>query len=281
MRAVSKLVSNPTFFETLEFRYLVQRIRSDEGVRNIIIERIVDDPPPDRELKILLQLWLSSAAAPVQLPRGEFLEGRDLTGMKFAMVDLSERSFRDANLTDTSFSQCNVARAKFEGARLVGTRFERLHDDALRGAQFGNFENFEYIYYGSRLIEDRDDMRKWAQEHTGIVQPGTDPCPTTLQLRELFGKYVYGNGSGRRDELPFNALTRGRVHRGAPTAADCVAACIRRGYLYAPNYRNRVRRASGDGYNQIVGLMQNWQLSSELRAALDELCPVRGCRHIP
>jgi hypothetical protein len=76
-----------------------------------------------------------------------------------------------------SFSQCALANAKFEGARLVGTRFERLHDDALRGAQFGKIENFEYIYSGSRLIEDRDIMRKWTREQTGMVEPGSDPCP--------------------------------------------------------------------------------------------------------
>jgi hypothetical protein len=282
VRAVSKLVSNPTFCETLAFRYLVQRIRSAERVRSMIIERIGRDPPPDRVLKILLQLWLSSGAATLQqLPRGEFLEGRDLSGMKFVMVDLSGRSFRGANLTDVSFNQCTLANAKFEGARLVGTRFERLHDDSLRGAQFGNIENFEYIYSGSRLIEERDTMRKWTREQTGMVEPGSDPCPTTLQLRELFGKYVHGDGSGRRDELPLNALTRGRTHRGAPTAADCVTACIKHGFLFAPNYRNRVRRASGDGYNEIVGFMHDWQFGAGLRATIDGLCPIRGCRHIP
>jgi hypothetical protein len=280
-RAVSKLVSNPTFCETLAFRYLAQEIRENNRVRSVIIDKIVRDPPPDRILKILLQLWLSSAPAPCRLPPGDFLEGRDLSGMKFAKVNLSERSFRRANLTDVSFTQCALTQAKFEGARLVGTRFERLDDDALRGAQFGNIENFEYIYSGSRLLEDRDAMRKWIREHTGILEPGSDPCPTTLQVRELFGKYVHDDGSGRRDELPFNALTRGRVHHGAPTSGDCVTACIKHGFLNIPNYRDRIRRASGDRYNDIVGFIQNWNLSVSLRAMMDELCPIRGCRHIP
>jgi Pentapeptide repeats (8 copies) len=282
VRTVSKLVSNPNFCETLAFRYLVQRIHSADEVRKKIIERIVRDPPPDRVLKILLQLWLSSAGPAVQqLPTGDFLEGRDLSGMKFVMVDLSGRSFRSANLTDVRFSQCALVGARFEGARLVGTRFERLHAYALRGAQFGNIENFEYIYAGTRLIEDREVMRRWTQEHTGIVEPGGDPCPTNLQVRELFGKYVYGDGSGRRDELPYNALTRGRTHRGAPTAADRISACIRHAFLHAPNYRSRVRRASGAGYNEIVGFMQNWQFGAGLRAMIDELCPIGGCNHIP
>jgi hypothetical protein len=110
VRTVSKLVSNPNFCETLAFRYLVQRIHSADEVRMKIIERIVRDPPPDRVLKILLQLWLSSAGPAVQqLPTGDFLEGRDLSGMKFVMVDLSGRSFRSANLTDVRFSQCALS----------------------------------------------------------------------------------------------------------------------------------------------------------------------------
>jgi hypothetical protein len=248
-KAVSKLGSNPTFCETLAFRYLVKHIRGDDGVRRVIIDKIVRDPPADKVLKILLQLWLSSASGSIHLPGGDFLEGRDLTGIQFAMVDLSARSLRRANLTDVSFSQCNLTQARFEGARLVGTRFERLHDDALRGAQFGNLQTFEYIYSGSRLIEDRDAMRKWTREKTRIIEPGSDPCPTTLQLRELFGKYVHDDGTGRRDELPFNALTRGRLHPGAPTAADCVTACIKHDFPNGPNHRNRVRRPHGAGYN--------------------------------
>jgi hypothetical protein len=124
-------------------------------------------------------------------------------------------------------------------------------------------------------------MRRWVREQTGLVEAGADPCPTALQLREWFGKYVHDDDTGRRDELPLNALTRGRVHPGAPMAADCVNACIRHEFLGALNYRNRVRRATGDAYNGIVEFVQEWQLSTELRAMIDELCPIRGCRHIP
>jgi Pentapeptide repeats (9 copies) len=281
VRAVSKLMNRPKFSDTLAFRYLVERTHENVQARAAILDKLVNDPPPDKQWRILLQLWLSSTPTPVRPPPGDFFEGRDLSGIKFANVHLSERSFRGANLTDVIFTECVLAQAKFEGARLVGTRFDRLDADALRAAQFGNIDNFEYIYSGSRLIEDRETMRRWMQERTGIIEPGADPCSTTLQLRELFGKYMHEDGSARRDELPYNALIRGRVHAGAPTSADCVAECIRHTFLNPPDYRNRVRRPSGDRYNELVRFMRDWNLSADLTTMLDKLCPVKGCGHIP
>ena len=281
LRSLDKLAGRPLLKDTLSFQYLVEVASRDTALRANLMGELCDEAPPDKLFRVLLQLWISSGLPPLMMPRRDILEGRDLSGIGFRGMDLMEVSFRGANLTDASFSECQMGGSKFEGAHLVGTVFGRLNSGALRGAQFGNFEHFQYIYWGTRRIEDRGDVKSWATEQTGIPEVRADPCPTTLQIRGLFGKFVRDDGVARRDELPRNALVRGRVYDGAATAEDCIECCIRRGYLRPPDYRERIKRATGESYNEIVRFMRVWSVNAGIKDVLDELCPIRGCKHLP
>jgi hypothetical protein len=188
---------------------------------------------------------LSSTTETTKLPTDLIVEGRDLSKLMFRRIDLSNRSIRHSDLTDTSFIDCKFIAAKLEGARLVGTRIEKLSPDAMRGAQFGNIEHFEYIYAESRYVDDRETMKAWMSDKTGIVEKREDPYSAALQVRTLFKKFIHEDGSGRRDQLPLHALSHGRVYKGAPTPIDCVAACTKGGFFTGPNYRNYVRRGTG------------------------------------
>jgi hypothetical protein len=281
LSAVRKLVGRPLLKDTLSFEYLVKETSSDNFLRQMIAKEILINSAPDRAFRVLLQLWLSSRVEREPMPNHGFLASRDLTGITFQNMDLSNVSFRNCNLTDASFIQCNLTEARFEGAHLVGTVFNQLDINGLRGAQFGNFQHFEYVYVGTRRIEEREEFRKWASQQTGIIEDRPDPCPTVLQIRGVLSKYVRADGSGRRGELPVRALISGRVYAGAPTIDDCISCCIKHQFLNAPNYRGRVRRANGDRYDEIVSHMKDWTIGAGLTAVLDELCPIRGCCHIP
>jgi hypothetical protein len=160
-------------------------------------------------------------------------------------------------------------------------QFDKLDSNALRGAQFGGIEHFEYIYAGPRLIDERDVMKIWMAERTGLVEMHADPCDTALQLRGIFKKFVHDDGVGRRDQLPLHALSRGTIYKGAPTPNDCVSACIKAGFIDAPNFRNYVRRVAGEPYDEVVEFIKNWALKPRLQTMLDEICPIKGCPHVP
>jgi hypothetical protein len=277
----TKLAGRPAYRDALSFKYLVQKLKGQPALRAKIMDEFIRNASVEKSLKVLLQLWLSSAVQFTTLPAAIVLEGRDLSGLSFLSIDASNVSFRHSNLTDTSFLECRFENAAFEGSRLVGTRFDKLDSNALRRAQFGGIEHFEYIYVGPRTIDDRDAMKAWLTEQTGLVESHGDPCGTALQLRGMFKKFVHDDGAGRRDQLPHLALSRGTIYKGAPTPSDCVSACIKAGFFEPPNFRNYVRRVAGEPYEEIVEFIKNWTLKPRLRTMIDEICPIKGCQHVP
>jgi Pentapeptide repeats (8 copies) len=279
LSVAKQLAKRPRLTEMLAFRYLVQGIGADRKVRDSI-QTILQNPPLEL-FKVLLQIWISSAVGRTAIPSGCTLEARNLSGMKFVGVDLSDLSMRGADLTDVCFQECVLRNCAFDGASLIGTRFEKLGNEALWGCQFGALEHFEYIYHNTRLIENRTQMRKWLLEHTGEAAEEADPCATAFQFRTVFRKFVHEDGSGRRDQLPRSALTKGKIYPGAPTAKDCVDACIRYDYLTSPNFRDYIKRAPGAQYDEVVEFVRDWRLSLRLKSMMDELCPLRNCPHVP
>jgi len=277
----AKLASKPAYKDALSFKYLVQKLKSQPALRTKIMDEFLRNVAPEKNLKVLLQLWLSSTVQFTKLPSAIVLEGRDLSGLSFLWIDASNISFRHSNLTDTSFRECRLENVGFEGAYFIGTRFDKLDPNSLRGSHFGGIEHFEYIYVNSRTIDDRDAMRAWMAEQTGFVERHADPCATALQLRGIFKKFVHDDGTGRRDQLPLHALLRGTIYKGAPTPSDCVSACEKAGFVEPPNFRNYVRRVAGEPYDEVVEFIKNSKVEPRLRAMLDEICPIKGCPHIP
>jgi hypothetical protein len=201
--------------------------------------------------------------------------------MRFMALDFSGLSFRNCDLTDVTFSNSNLANAHFQGARFAGTRFIDIPEGGLRGAQFGELEHFDYFFAGQRAIDERDKARDWLLEMTGTQQIVAEPCPTALQVRFLFQKFVRPDGTGRRNELTKNALLRGKKFTGAPSPEDCLLGALRCGYVTGPDYRDRFRRVTGLRYEEMVAFVKEWRLSETMQEYLDSYCPIRNCPHVP
>ena len=125
------------------------------------------------------------------------------------------------------------------------------------------------------------EFAQWAEEMTGDIKPILEPCPSAVQLRTLFLKYIRPDGSGRRDDLPTRALTRGKRQPGAPEPEDIIEACISAGYLQNNRSRDRIRRVPGDRYNNMVDYVKDWEISKGTRLMLDNLCTIEACDHVP
>ena len=270
----------PDLSDSMIARYLVSEISALPNAVVTLQQALATLHLPGKQFGnlLLLLLMLTPDRGAV---RGISLEGRDLSHVLFFDRDLRGTSFRNCDLTATVFRACDLRQAKFEGAVLNGTRFENLDQDALRGARFGDLEHFEYILVDKRRLDDYHEAVEWIATATGEARPIRGPCPTALQVTVLFQKYVRPDGTGRRDELPRRALLRGKRYPGAPPPEDCVQAGIKFGFLDEPDRRDRIRRTTGERYDQVVEFVKDRRLTSDVKQLLDSLCPLPGCDHLP
>ncbi len=281
-RVAGQLGDHSDFTESLIARYMALQIskRPDniQGIKNTL--RL--DPPSGRAFTNLLQLLLmASSARDVLSPLADVMDGHDLSQVCFDNRELEGFSFRNCNLSNTVFRACNLRHSRFEGARLSGTRFEKIKRGDLEGTQFGDLFHFEFVYIDKKRIEDRAVFVEWAREMTGEVEQIVEPCPSAIQLRTLFLKFVRPDGTGRRDDLPLRALIRGKRHPKAPDPEDFVKACVSFGYLQDTRWHERVRRVPGDRYNEMVHFVKDWKLTKNLSEMLDILCDREMCEHVP
>jgi len=288
-----RLINNPArvahvlsaridFAESLIGRYIASQVLQQPGGIEAIVRSLTNEALPERDFAVLLQLLLMATPVQDALKRHRInVEGRDLSQVKFIERDLSGYSFRGCDLSGTVFEGCNLQNARFEGACLSGTRFARLSEESLEEALFGNLERFDFVYVGQRRIDEFSKFAEWIQKVTGEAAPIKEPCPSALQLRTLFLKFVYPDGSGRRNEMSTETASRGKQHSGAPASQDCLRACMRSGYLQHIDWHDRVKRVPGDRYDDIVDFVKDWKVSSRMKETLDSLCTVKGCEHIP
>ncbi len=278
-RALGELID---FSDSLIARYMASQLPKQQGGIGPLIETLVTKPLLGRAFSNLLQLLLLSNPARDIIRKNKIdLEGKDLRYVKFISTDLHNISLRNCNLSSTVFNGCDMQNTLFEGAIFCGTRFEQLCEEFLKGARFGNLDRFDFIYVGKQKIDDLRKMMEWLQKATGVSQKIKEPCPSALQLSTLFLKFVNHDGSGRRSELLQSALTCGKRYPGAPSPEDCVDTCRRFGYIEGPDFRGRMKRVSGDRYNDMVSFVKDWKLNRGTRQLLNSLCPKQECAHVP
>lgn len=268
--------------DSLILRVMARQLTSHQGANEAIVKALQTETLPGHAFGNLLQLaMLASPSATFVKDAAVPLEGRDLKHVQFRRQDLSGVSFRNCDLSSTGFRACDLQGALFEGAILAGTRFQDLEGGKLRGAHFGNMERMEFFYVSNQRFDEPRKAAAWVAKATGSTEAIEEPCAAAMQLRALLGKFISPDGSGRRDELVDAALVRGKRYEGGPEPKDCVWACQRFGYLNQPDMRGRIRRASGDMYNDLVLFVRDWRLTTGLRQLLDSLCRTRPCDHVP
>jgi len=282
LRAANELEKHPDLINSLIARYIAYRLTQSVSSAQKIIESLESNTPRGKAFTALLQLLLmSSPATDLLTPLRSALEGHNLSYIRFVDRNLDGFTFRNCDLSNTTFRRCSLKNSKFEGARIAGTCFEKLKKRDLESTQFGDLSHFENAFIDGERIDDRRVFAEWVREITGEITPILEPCPSAVQLRTLFLKFVHPDGSGRRDELPYKALVAGKQHPGAPNADEVASACIRFGYLQDTRWHERIRRVPGDRYNEMVNFVKDWQLTSDLVKLLSALCTKDRCEHVP
>ncbi|MFI7283781.1 pentapeptide repeat-containing protein [Micromonospora chersina] len=205
------------------------------------------------------------------------LERQDLSGLTFSGLSLTGVSFRGANLESTRFTNCVMTSCDLSDATLHGTRFDACLP-TLAEADFGHLTGFVSVEIDSRTaIEDVADFVKLLGADGRREHPFVGPCPTALQLRFLFLKFVRPDGHYRRDSLDEKGLLSGRriVDPGS-----VLNGAVRAGFLTAIPKRRRYERTHSQLYADMVGFAQNLRVTPAIRSLLEDTCRVEGCAHV-
>jgi hypothetical protein len=232
----------------------------------------------DRSLPVLLTLLMLARPERDLLRRIRVgLEGRNLVSVRFEKRDLAGMSFRHTDLSHALFHECDLRGTLFEGAFLQRTRFEGSNQ--LQDAQFGDLSRVQSLFAGRRLLEDANQLREWIAANTGRPLTPGEPCPTGLQMRHLFGKFITPLGEPRRDDLKRDGLVAGKRYNGAAATEICIEEAVDGRYLAGPDFRGRFRRAEGDKYAEMVKFVRDGSVSDGLGRLIARLCRRPGCLH--
>lgn len=257
-------------------RFIAKRMGNSELTR--VLEELRRGGLQDRALCMLLSLaMIASPDRDLVRRSGVNLESQNLVGVRFKDRDLSGLSFRRADLSHAVFEDCDLRSVHFEGAFLDMTRFAGKND--MEKAMFGDLSRVESVWVGNRLIEDSAKIRDWVETATRTPSSRKESCPTALQMRHLFGKFITPLGDPRRDQLGCRGLLAGKQIAGAASSQECLDQAISGGYLTKPDFRERCRRAEGDKYAEMVKFVRDGSVSDELGRVLARLCRRRACLH--
>ena len=257
-------------------RFMAKRMGHSELTR--VLEELHRGGLQDRAFSMLLSLAMIACPDRDLAKRtGANFESQNLVAVRFKGRDLSGLSFRRADLSHAVFEDCDLHSAHFEGAFLYLTRFAGKNE--MRGAMFGDLSRVESVWVNKHLIKDYAGIRKWVETTTRTPSTHKEPCPTALQIRHLFGKFITPLGDARRDQLRRRGLLAGKQIPGAASSKECLEEIISGGYLTMPDFRDRCRRAEGDKYAEIVKFVRDGSVSDGLGRILARLCRRRGCLH--
>jgi hypothetical protein len=260
----------------LPTRMIANHVRNNSSA-NFIVDLAHQAQNRPVAFKNLVQIAAMAATTRDVLKSGPF-ERHDLSGIVFDGLDLDGVSFRSCDLTNTVFQNCSLRSANFTDVVLRATRFKLGQLEALRGAEFGALSGFySMVVDGDRRIGSHPEASRWLSERTAIPSEPVGPCPTALQVRQVFGKFIYPNGQARRDWHGHKALVSGSRHIDNP--AGLITSLERYGYLTVDG-RGMYHRPDGDLYSDMRNFVMTMAVSSSLDALLSEECPIDGCPHI-
>lgn len=241
-------------------------------VWNLLVDKMSEKSVAGRNA---LRLAVGISAGTDRLADIQFA-GLDLSGVRFDGHDLRGVSFDGADLTNTDFRGADLTGASLGNCLIKGTRFDS-DPEMLRGIEFGEMHRFHSAYVGARFADDAAELDGCTGESSDTNGQAAPACAAARQLRQIFGKFVEETGRGRRKHLDKRAVLRGR--HIVSYRQDILDEAIRAGYL-RDIARERIRRAEDDQYSEIVKFRTDLQMSSGIRALLNETCQEPDCSHV-
>jgi hypothetical protein len=273
----SKLALRTLPADSLILRVLADAATSPDGLLRLKeLALLAGDRP--HAFKNLLQIASIANTNSTSL-RDLVFERKDLAGLTLTGVDLDGISLRGCDLTDTTFRDCSLRGTNLEGALIRNTRFLG-GADSLSGVHFGSLERFYSVAVGEgRTFNSPATFRAWLDRAAGRTTTTEEPCPTTLQVRQMFAKFIWPTGQPRRDWQGSKAMLSGTKYVDRPD--EVLTSLVQYGYLSSADDRRRYHRTTDDdAYREMRRFVMAMTITPTLRRLLDDMCPRLGCRHI-
>lgn len=274
------LQSTPEYLARREISENILRLMSQclhendrEAVWTLLIEKIRDESIAGRNT---IQLAVRMSAHSDRLA-GVQLAGINLSEIRFEGHVLRGINLDGADLTNTDFSNTDLTGGSLNGCLIRGTMFP-ADEEMLSSIEFGEMRRFYSAHIGDRIVDDPMEFHRIISKSEHIAEQMPSTCGAARQLRFMFGKFVDETGMPRRKYLPERAMLRGR--RIVPHVEEILRGAIRAGYFVEVPNRDRISRAEDDLYGEMVQFRTDLQMSSGIRALLEDTCKVSECAHV-
>jgi len=203
----------------------------------------------------------------------DLLRGRDLSELRFFKCDMNGFNLDECDLTKTVFEHCVLANAKFHDAKLAETNFKQCN---LVGADFGSLARATSVILNGRFIGRRDMPDELSKVTKAETKEETWYCDATLEVHEIFRKFVSTDGRLRRWRLNEPGMMRGKKY--LPDRRAVIEQLCRAGFFHKEIYDRYV--LNREKREVVANFVTNWQLSDDLREVIDTVCEEDFCPHI-
>ncbi len=154
------------FFDTssLFCRYLSSELKKKPNMVAELMRLIRSDAMKMWYRRNIIQLVINAAANRGVLREDTtVLQERNLYGLHFSALDLTDASFRDADLVKCIFDKCALTRADFQGVRLQGTRFDAVSARTVSAASLSGARQFSQVFINDHEVANASDFTSCAR----------------------------------------------------------------------------------------------------------------------
>ena len=143
----------------------------------------------------------------------------------------------------------------------------------LHAATYGDLHGVVSVVIDrKRRVQTRSEFAKLLRRTGQRAGASIDPCADAVQLRTIFGAFLFPDGRLRRGKVQRTRLLRGNLTDAAAAILD---EAVRAGFIVQVAGRNAYECAKGQPFQAMVAFARNLELSPEVAAILNGLCPSR------
>lgn len=205
----------------------------------------------------------------------DLVGNRNLTGLRFKNMDLSNFNFQLSKLELVSFENCNLKNTNFNNSFLKDTFFDSRSN--LSGATFKG-AILESISDDKKNRNSINEIQEFLFARTRIRPDRTEPCQAVVNLKRVLEKLVR---KGRGYRIPKKFLIQVKCGGGI-TAEACLYASIKQGILLEEGEYIKIKNNLFDRISKFAIRPNSESLDVSLSKILDDICIdlKKGCRHI-
>jgi len=200
------------------------------------------------------------------------LANKNLSGLVFRNLNLSDFNMTHSNLTGVEFYNCALTNAKLDGCHFKKTFFDSKCD--LKGMTIKG-AILETIKTETKELDDKEEIEAYFYKKTEVRVHQKSPCQAVINTMKILEKIAR---KGRGSQMRKKFLLQTKCGGGIP-AERVLEACIRHGLISETGEEVKIKTHL---FDKIEQFLKNKTVDDNIRRVLDDICKDKniGCQHI-